>query len=123
MRFLRDQLSALFPVPFSGPFRGPFLTFLSTVARTVHVVLRAAAARQQSYECVTAVTERLQKMGIAGHQTTAGAERQVDRARSIMEALKSKVTILKGDRFSEHRFFYVIEGVVGRDGVSAALVL
>lgn len=45
----------------------------------------------QSHECVVAVTERLQKMGIAGHQTTAGAERQVDKARSLMVMLKQKV--------------------------------
>lgn len=45
----------------------------------------------QSYECVTAVTQRLEKMGIAGHQTTAGAERKVDRASSLMAALTRKV--------------------------------
>lgn len=48
----------------------------------------------QSYECVKAVTERLEKMGIAGHQTTAGAERQVDHASSLMAALGRKVCII-----------------------------
>ncbi|CAM9977697.1 unnamed protein product, partial [Scytosiphon promiscuus] len=43
-----------------------------------------------SYECVKAVTQRLEKMGIAGHQTTVGAERQVDRASSLMAALTRK---------------------------------
>lgn len=46
----------------------------------------------QSYECVTAVTQRLEKMGIAGHQTTAGADRQVDRASSLMAALSRKAS-------------------------------
>lgn len=47
----------------------------------------------QSHECVVAVTQRLQQMGIAGHQTTAGAERQVDRAQSLMANLTQKVRV------------------------------
>ncbi|CAM9870925.1 unnamed protein product, partial [Ectocarpus sp. 4 AP-2014] len=62
---------------------------------SVTVILKTDEAKEfltpQSYECVKAVTERLEKMGIAGHQTTAGAERQVDHASSLMAALGRKV--------------------------------
>lgn len=45
----------------------------------------------QSHECVRTVTDCLERMGIAGHQTTAGAERQVELAKSIMTSIQNKV--------------------------------
>lgn len=39
------------------------------------------------------MTERLQKMGIAGHQTTAGADRQLETAKAVMATIQQKVLV------------------------------
>lgn len=66
---------------------------------SVTLVMKGGGNREfltpQSHECVQTVTDRLRKMGIAGHQTTAGAEKQVDRAKSIMASLERKERQLK----------------------------